>query len=82
MIVDIHGHTNAPPSLYAYKSLLLSSKGAHGKGNPSINEEQLANLVNNHLKNNRGRLHSHSTNLLRILPCVQMSAKLAPAERQ
>jgi len=52
VIVDIHGHTNAPPSLYAYKSLLLSSKGAHGKGNPGINEEQLANLVNNHLKNN------------------------------
>src|SRR5919198_1014797 len=52
MIVDIHGHTNAPPSLYAYKAQMLASKGAHGKGNPAINEEQLANVVNNHIKNN------------------------------
>jgi predicted TIM-barrel fold metal-dependent hydrolase len=52
MIVDIHGHTNAPPSLYAYKAGLLASKGAHGKGNPNLNEEQLANVVNNHIKNN------------------------------
>ncbi len=52
MIVDIHGHTNAPPALYAYKAGLLASKGAHGKGNPNINPEQLANQVNNHLKNN------------------------------
>ena len=42
MIVDIHGHTNAPPSLYAYKAGLLASKGAHGKGNPGINPDQLA----------------------------------------
>ena len=52
MIIDIHGHTNAPPSLYAYKAGLLASKGAHGKGNPGINEEQLTNVVNNHIKNN------------------------------
>ena len=47
MIIDIHGHTNAPPSLYAYKSGLLASKGAHGKGNPGINEDQLTTVVNN-----------------------------------
>jgi len=35
MIIDIHGHTNAPPSLYAYKSGLLSSKGAHGRATPT-----------------------------------------------
>lgn len=52
MIIDIHGHTNAPPSLYAYKSGLLSSKGAHGKGNPGLNEEAMANAVKNHLANN------------------------------
>jgi 4-oxalmesaconate hydratase len=52
MIIDIHGHTNAPPSLYAYKAGMLASKGAHGKGNPNINEEQLATVVNNHIKNN------------------------------
>ena len=52
MIVDIHGHTNAPPGLYAYKAGLLASKGAHGKGNPNIPEEAMANAVKNHLANN------------------------------
>jgi predicted TIM-barrel fold metal-dependent hydrolase len=51
MIIDIHGHTNAPPSLYAYKSGLLASKGAHGKGNPGLSEEAMANVVKNHLTN-------------------------------
>jgi predicted TIM-barrel fold metal-dependent hydrolase len=52
MIIDIHGHTNAPPSLYAYKSNLLASRGAHGRGNPGITEESMANGVKNHLANN------------------------------
>jgi predicted TIM-barrel fold metal-dependent hydrolase len=52
MIIDIHGHTNAPPALYAYKAGLLASKGAHGKGNPGVNEEALANAVKNHIANN------------------------------
>ena len=51
MIIDIHGHTNAPPSLYAYKALLTASRGAHGRGNPTINQEQLAAAVNNHVTN-------------------------------
>jgi len=52
MIVDIHGHTNAPPSLYAYKAQLLSGRGAHGKGNSGVTEEAMANNVKNHLANN------------------------------
>src|ERR1051326_3270440 len=56
MIIDIHGHTNAPPSLYAYKSGLLSSKGAHGKGNPGLNEEAMANTDKNHLANNMDKM--------------------------
>ncbi|MPZ13925.1 MAG: amidohydrolase family protein [Chloroflexi bacterium] len=52
MIIDIHGHTNAPPSLYAYKSGLLAGRGAHGKGNPNVTEEAMANAVKNHLANN------------------------------
>ena len=51
-IVDIHGHTNAPPTLYAYKAGLLASKGAHGKGNPNLSEEAIGNAVKNHLANN------------------------------
>ena len=52
MIIDMHGHTNAPPSLYAYKSGLLASRAAHGKGNPGISEDNMAPLVKNHLANN------------------------------
>lgn len=51
MIVDIHAHTNAPPALYAYKGGLLASRGAHGKGNTMLNEDELAKVVNNHVKN-------------------------------
>lgn len=51
MIIDIHGHTNAPPSLYAYKALLTASRGAHGRGSPNINQDQLATAVNNHVTN-------------------------------
>src|SRR5579883_3211930 len=51
MIIDVHGHTNTPPTLFAYKSGLLASRGAHGKGNTWLNEEQLAPVVNNHVKN-------------------------------
>ena len=32
MIIDIHGHVSAPGQLYASKSLLLASRGSHGRG--------------------------------------------------
>jgi len=51
MIVDIHGHTNAPASLYAYKAGLTSSRGAHGRGNPGLTEEGMQASVKNHLAN-------------------------------
>jgi 4-oxalmesaconate hydratase len=50
MIIDVHGHTNAPPALYAYKSLLLSSRGAHGRGNPGITEDNMRPVVMNHVE--------------------------------
>src|ERR687884_134507 len=52
MIIDMHGHTNAPPALYAYKAGLLASRGAHGKGAPNVSEEAMAAQVKNHLENN------------------------------
>lgn len=41
MIIDSHAHVVAPPELYAYRSGLLASRGAHGKGNPGISDERL-----------------------------------------
>ena len=35
MIIDIHGHLNAPGSLYAGQSMMLASRGAHGNENLS-----------------------------------------------
>ncbi len=50
MIVDMHGHLNAPPQLYAYKSGLLASRGYHGRGNSGVTEENMAPLVQNNTK--------------------------------
>jgi 4-oxalmesaconate hydratase len=50
-VIDAHGHLNAPPALYAYKSGLLSSRGQHGKGRINVTEEQMAGQVKNHLEN-------------------------------
>ena len=41
MIIDIHGHLNAPASLYAGQSMMLASRGAHGNENLSVGEEEL-----------------------------------------
>ncbi|MBV8087037.1 MAG: amidohydrolase [Chloroflexi bacterium] len=51
MIIDIHGHTNTPPNLLAYKSGLLASRGAHGKGNVWQPEEAMQRVVENHVTN-------------------------------
>jgi 4-oxalmesaconate hydratase len=66
MIVDIHGHLNAPPTLYAYEAGLLASRGTHGPGrrpsgrtmwdagsyqDPGLNEETWGAAVQFHLTN-------------------------------
>jgi 4-oxalmesaconate hydratase len=49
MIIDAHGHVSAPPDLYAYRSVLLASRGYHGKGSPGISDERLQQGVKRHL---------------------------------
>ena len=48
MIIDMHGHLNAPSELYAYKAGLLSSRGAytHWGGIP---DEKLKPVIENHI---------------------------------
>ena len=41
MIIDMHAHTVAPPELYAYKGILLSGRGYHGRGALSISDERI-----------------------------------------
>ena len=54
MIIDIHGHVSAPPELYAYKSILLASRGYHGKGSPGVSDERLEQAARRHLDLLRG----------------------------
>ncbi len=49
MIIDIHGHVSAPPELYAYKAVLLSSRGYHGRGSPGISDERMHQAAQRHL---------------------------------
>lgn len=41
MIIDAHAHTASPPGLAIYKSLILSHRGAHGRGKVRYTTEQL-----------------------------------------
>jgi len=45
MIIDSHGHVSAPAELYAYKSVLLSARGSHGRGKVKISDDQLRDAV-------------------------------------
>ena len=49
MVIDVHGHVTAPPELYAYKSMLLASRGYHGRGSPGISDERMHSAVKTHL---------------------------------
>jgi len=41
MIVDVHGHTVAPPELYEYALRLLASRGSHGRAGLKISDDRL-----------------------------------------
>lgn len=45
MIIDIHSHVVAPSELYAYQSVLMGSRGAHGKHKLNISDERLLNAT-------------------------------------
>ena len=46
MIIDCHGHVSAPVELWAYKATLLAHRGAHGKGQVNVTDEQLLAAAN------------------------------------
>jgi predicted TIM-barrel fold metal-dependent hydrolase len=54
MIIDIHGHVSAPQDLYAWKSLLMSSDGYHGKGLLRMSDEQVLEAGQKHIEMLRG----------------------------
>jgi predicted TIM-barrel fold metal-dependent hydrolase len=46
MIIDCHGHVSAPAELWAYKALILSHRGSHGRGKVTISDEELKLAAN------------------------------------
>jgi OH-DDVA meta-cleavage compound hydrolase len=46
MIIDCHAHVSAPAELWVYKSLILSHKGAHGRGKVEVTDEELIAAAN------------------------------------
>ena len=41
MIIDVHGHVSAPTELWAYKAGLLSHRGAHGRGEVRVTDDEI-----------------------------------------
>ena len=41
MIIDSHAHVTAPKDLWAYKSGLLSHRGAHGRGGVRVSDDEI-----------------------------------------
>jgi predicted TIM-barrel fold metal-dependent hydrolase len=49
LIIDCHGHLNAPPELYAYQANLIASHGVHGKGRLVLSDDRLISVTENHI---------------------------------
>ena len=45
MIIDCHGHVSAPAELWAYKALILSHRGYHGRGRVNVSDDELKSFV-------------------------------------
>ncbi len=41
MIIDAHAHVSAPKAYWAYKALLVSHRGAHGRGRLELTDEEI-----------------------------------------
>ncbi|MDR7083265.1 4-oxalmesaconate hydratase [Arthrobacter ginsengisoli] len=49
MIIDIHGHVSSPAELYAYRSILTASRGAHGREGVKLNPDQVLRGAERHV---------------------------------
>ncbi len=46
MIIDAHAHITAPDSLWVWKAGLVSHRGAHGRGNPAVSDDEMRAALN------------------------------------
>lgn len=49
MIVDVHGHTVAPPELYEYMLRTVALRGTHGRAELKISDDRLRETLAGHL---------------------------------
>ena len=71
MIIDCHGHVSAPAQLWAYKAVLLASRGSHGRGGVKVTDDEMRAALNAaeiHPKGHLGALHDHGTDVQLISP--------------
>lgn len=46
MIIDCHGHVSPPAELFAYKALIMSHRGEHGRRIAEISDEEILRYAN------------------------------------
>ena len=71
MIIDCHGHVSAPAQLWAYKAVLLASRGSHGRGGVKVTDDEMRAALNAaeiHPKGHLDALHDHGTDVQLISP--------------
>ena len=71
MIIDVHGHVSAPTELWAYKAGLLSHRGAHGRGEVKVTDDEIraaANRAETWPKGHLDYLRDHATDIQLISP--------------
>ena len=50
MVIDIHGHVSSPAELYAYRSVLIAGRGAHGRSGVRLPKDQVLRAAERHLQ--------------------------------
>jgi OH-DDVA meta-cleavage compound hydrolase len=71
LIIDCHGHVSAPAQLWAYKSVLLASRGSHGRGGVKVSDDEIRAALNHAEIGPKGHLdalHDHGTDVQLISP--------------
>lgn len=49
MVIDAHGHVSSPPELYAFRSILLAGRGAHGREGIKLPREKVLAAAERHV---------------------------------
>ena len=76
-VIDIHGHVSSPAELYAYRSILLAGRGAHGRTGVKLPRDKVLAAAERHV----GLLDAAGTDLQLISPRpFQLMHSEEPAE--